>query len=410
MDLVLATSHYPFKGETFLEAEVKIAQDFFDRIIILTAETNNSQSCYYIPKNARIVCYREHMNMLERALRVLPVFISLRFWRELVYAKKTTKYSLSSIVLQILIDESEISYLKRSEKLWKGKIDPKNTIFYSYWLSGAATYISRLDNDCFLRVSRAHGGDCFFNRGYHPYRREQLCKLDAIFPISEAGRNDLLEHYSAECRGVGEKIRTARLGIKIYDGMHNPWKKQEVKTIVTCSNVIPLKRLDLMIAALSEIEEMQIKWIHFGDGSEMASIKKMACEKLSDRGNISYQFEGYVQNDIIMGFYEEESVDLFVNCSDVEGIPVSMMEAMAYGIPAIGRNIGGISELIDDNCGKLLDAKTSAEQLADAIVVQLSKNEADMKKLRENAGKRVRTRYSAADNYGYLFKIQMGLK
>ena len=50
MRLVLFTRHYPYKGETFLEDEIRFAEHYFDRIIIVTADKNANNPLYYIPK------------------------------------------------------------------------------------------------------------------------------------------------------------------------------------------------------------------------------------------------------------------------------------------------------------------------------------------------------------------------
>jgi glycosyltransferase involved in cell wall biosynthesis len=49
-----------------------------------------------------------------------------------------------------------------------------------------------------------------------------------------------------------------------------------------------------------------------------------------------------------------------------EGISVSLMEAMAHGLPAVGTNTGGIPELLGGGAGVIVDEK-NAEALADAI-------------------------------------------
>jgi glycosyltransferase involved in cell wall biosynthesis len=59
-------------------------------------------------------------------------------------------------------------------------------------------------------------------------------------------------------------------------------------------------------------------------------------------------------------------VDLYLNTSIHEGIPMSVLEAMAHGLPVVAPNVGGISEIIDQGVeGYLLedrDPKASAEK------------------------------------------------
>ena len=48
-------------------------------------------------------------------------------------------------------------------------------------------------------------------------------------------------------------------------------------------------------------------------------------------------------------------MDYFINLSDSEGIPVSIMEAMSVGIPIIARDVGGNREIVTNNNGCLLE-------------------------------------------------------
>jgi glycosyltransferase involved in cell wall biosynthesis len=45
-------------------------------------------------------------------------------------------------------------------------------------------------------------------------------------------------------------------------------------------------------------------------------------------------------------FYK--GLDLYLNTSLHEGIPISILEAMSYGIPIIAPNVGGLEEILDD--------------------------------------------------------------
>ena len=124
--------------------------------------------------------------------------------------------------------------------------------------------------------------------------------------------------------------------------------------------------------------------------------------------NIRFDFRGYTPNAQIRAFYQSVPVDLFVNCSDVEGIPVSVMEAMACGIPAIGRDVGGMGELIDGSCGLLLQDQTSPADLAAAIRSILCLPSGCHRKLRAAARERIEKRFDALQNYNALFAFIKG--
>jgi sugar transferase (PEP-CTERM/EpsH1 system associated) len=72
-------------------------------------------------------------------------------------------------------------------------------------------------------------------------------------------------------------------------------------------------------------------------------------------------------------------LDIFVLCSVSEGLPLTLLEAMAAGKPIIATNVGGIPEVVDHNSNGLLIPPDDTEALSDAIV--------ELLRDREKAGK-----------------------
>ena len=135
--------------------------------------------------------------------------------------------------------------------------------------------------------------------------------------------------------------------------------------IVSCSRIVPLKRVDMIADALSMIDDIEIEWIHFGGGEMYDAVVKSAKDKLALKSNVRYTFMGNVSKDIIMNYYIENSIDAFVMVSQSEGNPVSVMEAMSFGIPIITTNICNMPNMINGN-GIVMDEE-SASGLVEAI-------------------------------------------
>lgn len=100
-----------------------------------------------------------------------------------------------------------------------------------------------------------------------------------------------------------------------------------------------------------------------GDGPMKQKLLVLANELgLSER----VRFLNSITEDQVIR--ELEASDLFVLPSFVEGLPVSVMEAMAIGVPVISTNIAGTSELVEDGNTGLLVRPSDAQALADAMV------------------------------------------
>ncbi len=135
-------------------------------------------------------------------------------------------------------------------------------------------------------------------------------------------------------------------------------------TIVSCSNVIAIKRIDKIISALAQLD-FPVKWVHFGDGEQMEEMKKLAT---SLPANIEYELKGYVKNESIIEYYKTKSVNMFLHLSDTEGLGMAIVEAQSFGIPAIANDVGGVKEVVNERTGVLISASHVSEKIANEIV------------------------------------------
>lgn len=129
---------------------------------------------------------------------------------------------------------------------------------------------------------------------------------------------------------------------------NNDRKEKEV-VFINVARFHPIKNHELLINAWKVLleERKNIKLILVGDGEEYEKIKKMV-----DLMNLSSTIEFYGKvNDVapILG-----KADVFVLSSSSEAFPVSVIEAIASGLPIVSTNVGGVSELVEDN-GILVD-------------------------------------------------------
>lgn len=412
MKLVVFTNDYPeISGEPFLEDELRVAESKFDRILIVSMAREARQIKYYVPRNAQVVYPRMNESKYSGIVKSAFHLFNVRTIEEIVFACKLRSLKeLPHIIVQLILLDRYVNKILAFKYMWEAsETKDEKQIFYSYWLSGA--FLS-LYPEAFpgIRIARAHGGDCFFERGYQPYIKKQLEKLHHIYSISDAGKKDLMMHYGHLVPNLDKKITISRLGVNIRKATEVQKSGKDNKRIVlTCSNMVRIKRIDLLIEALSRIDDQNVLWIHIGDGEEAELIKRQAFKKLTPKSNIDYKFYGRMNHDDILDFYRKSCIYLFINCSDNEGIPVSIMEAMSFGIPIIARNVGGIKELVSQECGILLPAEADPQALADAIDSLLKLKSDEYIRMSEFAVRFVTNCYDITTNSNSFFNSVQSL-
>ena len=102
-----------------------------------------------------------------------------------------------------------------------------------------------------------------------------------------------------------------------------------------------------------------------------------------------------------------EVADLFILSSDKEGLPLSLGEAMAYGIPCIATDVGGNKEIVSHGQTGLLVKSGSPEQLAIAIEYLLAHPE-ERCRMGINALRRVREHFNIEDSMRQLKRVLLG--
>ena len=395
--LILITSSFPYaNGEPFLEAEIDFLCKEFEEVLILT-QSNLDKNRRPIPENCSVKFIPLGLNKFDRIKALKGIFDPL-FWKERKIIKKTYKLPLNAGVLKTqLISLFQGRRLKKFYSSFLEKPDQKEVCFYSYWSddNSIALALLRKENTNIRCISRVHGWDVYFETtqfNYLPYRHLIADNLDAIYSISEAGRD-----YCSEKWKVSDpsKVKLSRLGVKEQQLLK---PNSERFTLLSCSNVIPLKRVDLLVEALSLLpESVKLDWYHFGDGSDFEKVKLMASQKL--QGKVIPHFLGRKSNSEVLEWYKEFKPNLFINVSTTEGVPVSIMEAMSFGTPVIATNVGGNGEIVNSSNGILLSANPSEEEVKNAILNMFERKENVISAYRENAFQTWRDEYNSEKNY-----------
>jgi glycosyltransferase involved in cell wall biosynthesis len=222
--------------------------------------------------------------------------------------------------------------------------------------------------------------------------------LDGIYPISDAGTTYLRN----QLQGTEiSKIQTSRLGISLEEIKPQQSKKPKHLRILSISFISQVKRIDRIIDALAIIENCTIEWTHIGNSPNLNDpIFEMARQKLSSQKHIQYHFAGEQSKEQVYNHLRSNSSDVLLCTSESEGIPVSMMEAIGFGLPIISVNVGGIAELvIDGENGELMDADASSSEIAAVIEKWARLDENEFEILSSKAYSNYLQYFSAQKNY-----------
>ncbi|ADQ08011.1 glycosyl transferase group 1 [Caldicellulosiruptor hydrothermalis 108] len=383
MNLILLTIGYPHpKRDVFVGNEIDILSRFFGKIYIvpiwpgkvLPKKLKNLKQYIQNPK----VEVADIRFGLREILLLNPKLVRLMIKEALkaVFSPKSFSYRLLNLWMIFrwtFLTNITIANIKRLIKEYN--LLPQDTILYSYWFHFLALSTALCNQPFALKVSRAHGSDLYEESYPQPCKKFIIENIDKIFACSKMGAEYINNRYQTD------KAEVSYLGTFNKHNVNIDKKKDEIFKIVSCARLAPVKRIDRIVDSLEKIDSVKISWTHIGDGELLERIKSYAQEKLGNKSNVHFKFLGFMKNEDILNLYASSNFNLFVNTSQSEGLPVSIMEAMSYGIPVVATDVGGTKEIVkNDINGFLLGKNFSDFDLASLIERFATMSEEDYKK------------------------------
>jgi glycosyltransferase involved in cell wall biosynthesis len=390
--IIIISSSYPYGlKETFLHNEVLYLSKYFEIEIYPVIKSIPGATPVSVPPNVTfhepIVQNNYFKRIYSGLLNLSPIAFYIRDLGLLLkkggsFKEKFTRWFLDLLIFRTIYSSSAFRSIQSTDA----------TIVYFYWAGQPVQLFRKLNKDIFIRV---HGGevDLERNKGYIPILKHKIIRQNNIcyLPISQKAVSMLLAvqpvHYYIN-----------RLGVFNRGTNPEPQETDRIR-IVSCSNLIPLKRVHLIIEALTKVN-VPVEWIHFGDGPLSGKINNL----VKTLGNmVSAHIMGRVKNEVIMTYYATNPIDLFINVSEVEGVPVSVMEAFSFGIPCFATDVGGTGEIVNETNGYLASKDFNISELYNYIknVRTLSKT----KQLRINARQSWQELCNATTNYQELTNV-----
>jgi colanic acid/amylovoran biosynthesis glycosyltransferase len=399
MRIAMLTNAYPYHpGEQFIEDEIGYwARNPAAKVTVLPAVAQGEPRS--LPDGVAVDLCMANGTKTDRLVCACLALFSAMFWHELGYLLRSRKLGLYTLT-RALLHASKVVSQKRCLCGYirnHGEID----VAYCYWneTQSYAAVLVKAKGGIRKVVSRIHGIDLHETRrphGYMPLKRQFIRAYDRVFTTSRAAQAYLEQTYDAS----PESIVVSPLGVPLGDALSQS-SRAGMLHVVSVSFCLPVKRLDRIIEALRlfalQHKEIKTIWTHIGGGPLLEKTKAMATSRFTGIGNIAFEFLGEMANNDVKKYYQNTPVDLFINTSESEGIPVSIMEAMSAGVPAVAPDVGGISNLVSNQCGALLRKSPSGLDIVEAIESVVLGQKKDL--LRTNARKKVEDGFNSDRNY-----------
>jgi glycosyltransferase involved in cell wall biosynthesis len=216
-----------------------------------------------------------------------------------------------------------------------------------------------------------HGADVMVDMNKPAYREATLQMLDAVTLVLV--RSESLRRAVVDLGSDPEKIKIQRTGIPLeeFPFRKRNFPKNDQWRFVQAGRLIEKKGLPVTLRAFSTFlkQHPNAALTIAGEGPLLPELQKFARELgVTDR----VSFTGFVSQEQLREIYYRSHIFLHPSQTgrdgNQEGIPNSMLEAMATGLPVFATEHGGIPEAIENGVSGVLASERDDEALARALL------------------------------------------
>jgi L-malate glycosyltransferase len=200
------------------------------------------------------------------------------------------------------------------------------------------------------------------SRLIHSFTKHVLVSANLVYAVSRDIRNHIIDDFGIPA----PKVRYLPFGIDTDLFAPAPeTRAHEAIEVFSNRGFFPVYDNETLVRgfALAYREEPRLRLTLKGEGPEEQQVRNLVTGMgLSDR--ITFQ----KKTDYTEVPKDYRKADIFITTSRSDGTPVSVIEAMASGLPCIATAVGGIPEWVGNNTTGLLVEPGSPEQVAKAIL------------------------------------------
>lgn len=304
----------------------------------------------------------------------LSVQGSVRAWKPLTFLRYVFRLLPWKKVLDLAIMKAAIVNAvigwRTACQVWQSGL--RSHVHLSFW-GRSPEFLVALKNMNPEDVvgTRLHSFDLYFSLATKfqlSTRLKALNALDFVAPISAHGENHL------KSQGVTTLSRVSYLGCRANEFV--PEKKDRVShaksvnslKVATVAMVAPWKRIAFTIDVVRQLKSAVI-WHQYGRLSTDTEYVEMVKKKLRlpDSQQCHLEMKGEASNEELRKALVHEKYDFVLLLSESEGVPVSLMEALAADIRIVVTDTNGCSELVKNEIGCLIPVQATVEECAKRI-------------------------------------------
>ncbi|MCE7793122.1 glycosyltransferase [Salipaludibacillus sp. CUR1] len=206
--------------------------------------------------------------------------------------------------------------------------------------------------------------------GYLPNMRKLFEEGESFFPVC-----NYLGERIANWGCPSEKMKVLYGGVDLGKYTYQPTYRESSANILSIGRMVEKKGHHILMEAFNKIRDKfpQSKLTLIGSGKCEKYIASLATQlNLGD----SFQLLKHLPKDELQEHMRNADLFCAASCEasngDVEGIPNTLKEAMAFGLPVISTSHAGIPELVTHDKEGILVQEHSVDELAEALEFMLT--------------------------------------
>ena len=268
-----------------------------------------------------------------------------------------TLYRVKYLKKQISVYHDVLSFIDLTYLIWKIRPDIVHTHMSKAGFLGRLASLFVFPRPKLIHSYHGHVLNNYFNK-----------QLSWLFTMIEKRLGGVTNVFQFDGRQIqkeisGLSIKPRNFSIVLLPGIIQNTqdfslgdRKSSKVNILVVSRIETIKGIDKLLEVASIIQYKynvnNFEIIVIGGGSQLKYYKKISKKK-----NLNIKFLGWKNN--VALFYSKS--DIFLQLSESEGTPLSVMEAASFGLPILATNVGSLPDLIDDGINGVLTTKNAEE-------------------------------------------------